>query len=93
MPKVKEDNRSLEDFYSEELLMELLSRQSKDTDGSKLVFGKENEGPSKVTFYEKHYCINIGIGKDNTASIYLTQDDVNVLNIMLKGKHTLKTGE
>jgi len=72
------------------LLRELLRRHGNDTiaGDEKLYLSDVNSAPNKIEFLEKHYEVIIGIGKDNHAKIYLTQDDVNALNDVLEIKES-----
>jgi hypothetical protein len=64
---------SLEQYSNIELLAELLERE-----------GPPHQAPEKTVRYGVHYEVLVGIGKDNTANITLTDDDLTVLRDMLQ---------
>lgn len=79
---------TFDDVPNEVLLRELLRRHGQDTiaGDEKLYLSDVNSAPTKIDFVEKTYEVIIGIGRDNHAKIYLTQDDVNALNDCLEIK-------
>jgi len=73
---------TIDSISNEGLLYELLRRAGDD----KLYFSDINSSPKKIEFVEQTYEVIIGIGRDNHAKIYLTQDDINALNDVLEIK-------
>ena len=72
------------------LLYSLLRRHGaiiENNDDATLKLNKERDkAPPKVEFFEDFYQINIGVGRDNTVSIYLCQDDVDAINEIIKSE-------
>jgi hypothetical protein len=80
---------SISDIDTKVLLREIFRRSiknNKQEGDDKLHVYDLNLAPTKIKFVEKHYEVIIPIGKYNHAKIYLTQDDVNVLNDLLEIK-------
>jgi len=38
-----------------------------------------SEGPSEISFGMKHFVVDVGIGKDHTASIYIDEEALKEL--------------
>lgn len=74
---------SINDIDTKVLLREVLRRSVKNDNekgDEKLYVYDDNSAPKKIEFIEKHFEVIVGIGKDNHAKIYLTQDDIDALN-------------
>jgi hypothetical protein len=72
------------------LLYSLLRRHGaiiENYEDTELKINKRDKAPQKVKFFEEFYQIDIGVGKDNTVSIYLCQDDVDAINRIIKQNH------
>ena len=81
--------QTLKNVPNSVLLQELLFRLSKtdNQEGDEKIYSSGFlESPRKIEFYEKHYEVIVGIGKDNHALIYLTQEDIDQLNNFIEGK-------
>jgi len=69
--------KALQNFTDEQLLFELLTRNT---------LGK---GPEKTVYYGDDWldCV-VGVGSDNVANIRLTQEDYDALAVLAKEKNT-----
>ena len=82
---------NFQDVPNEVLLKELLYRMSKtdNQEGDKTIYSSGfSECPKKIEFVEKYFEVIVGIGKDNHANIYFTQEDIDALNDFLEIKET-----
>lgn len=68
---MKYRDQKVKDVPSEKLLFELIKREGK------------LDAPEKTKRYGLHFESLVGIGKDNTASITLSDDDYNQLESMM----------
>ncbi|MEE9311935.1 MAG: hypothetical protein V3V10_05915 [Planctomycetota bacterium] len=41
------------------------------------------DGPNRVSFFEKVQCLTVGVGKDHTATIYMFKDDIAAVRRLL----------